>query len=90
MKANSSLILGLKDLSQPEGQGQLKHDLTEQGEGRRPGVGVTKPIFSVIPLISQLIFTIPKTMVTCCEHHRWEGSVGFPFWRPLARFRKPP
>ena len=48
MKANSSLILGLKDLSQPEGQGQLKHDLTEQGEGRRPGVGVTKPIFSVI------------------------------------------
>ena len=47
MKANSSLILGLKDLSQPEGQGQLKHDLTEQGEGGRPGVGVTKPIFSV-------------------------------------------
>ena len=28
--------------------------------------------------------------VSCCEHHRWEGSVGFRFWRPVARFRKPP
>ena len=27
---------------------------------------------------------------SCREHHRWEGSVGFRFWRPLARFRKPP
>ena len=27
---------------------------------------------------------------TCREHHRWEGSVGFRFWRPLARLRKPP
>ena len=27
---------------------------------------------------------------SCREHHRWEGSVGFCFWRPLARFRKPP
>ena len=25
----------------------------------------------------------------CREHHRWEGSVGFRFWSPLARFRKP-
>ena len=21
--------------------------------------------------------------ITCREHHRWEGSVGFRFWRPL-------
>ena len=25
----------------------------------------------------------------CREHQRWDGSVGFRFWRPLARFRKP-
>ena len=31
-----------------------------------------------------------KIMMPCREHHRWEGSVGFPFWRPLAQFRKPP
>ena len=28
--------------------------------------------------------------ISCREHHRWEGSVGFCFWIPLARFRKPP
>ena len=28
--------------------------------------------------------------MSCREHHRWAGSVGFRFWRPLARNKKYP
>ena len=40
--------------------------------------------------LEQCIYIYDNFDIYYSEHHRWEGSVGFRFWRPLARLRKPP